>query len=141
MTNTTTTDQNTLTVEKIQAYAEAKGIDYEIDLPQSFVRYNWDREVINASNSITRETTMIGIEFTRDCYFWFVTYYGQNDSEVCFVERYNRNNGKSITAFTTGWNAERKILAFLNVQAEKAQARREAVEAKSRFADFAECGE
>ena len=99
----------------VKEYVDANNLSYEI--------YT---EYLNSYGElILFPKTHIGIELTPNAWFWWYSeqkidtsksgfsYIYGGDLFLFFRQRYNRNTGGVIKAFTTGYNAEKKIQKFL----------------------------
>tara|TARA_R110000772_G_C13310310_1_gene440343 strand:- start:16296 stop:16643 length:348 start_codon:yes stop_codon:yes gene_type:complete len=110
--------RNSLSFQSILFYAAAKNLKFEM--------YS---EMLDAEGEkICFPKSYVGIELTPHCYFWWITdqkidtskrgfnFIPNRDAYLFFDHRYNRNTGTSIKGWKTGYNAEKKIRKYLNVE-------------------------
>ena len=98
----------------LKEYAKLKGIAIEETYPCTGVRYYNNKPCQGG----TFNGYEIGIEFQKDVYYWFDLSYVSiedlnNDIELFFSHRYNRNNGAVQKSFSKGFNAKCEIEEYL----------------------------
>ena len=104
-----------ITLKDALNYAVLKGKKYEIDAPQTYKKYAWDKDFINPHNSELYYDFKIGINFSDGIWVWFKAFgvLGTKDLNIDmpmhFHERYSQMNGKSIKGWKTGYRFEQKI--------------------------------
>lgn len=100
-------------LETVIAQLETAGLTFEVEYPQSVVKYHWDKDSINIDNSVTITEARVGIEVQAHVWAWFN--YMSTVDYFSFCQRYNRNTGGIIRTWKTGYNIALKLKEKYNV--------------------------
>ncbi len=100
-------------LQTIIAQLTEKGLRFEVEYPQSFTKYSFDK-VIDMDNSGTQEDAKLGIEIKNGVWAWFT--FSTLSDYIFFKQRYNANIGKAVTAWSTGYKIMQDLKEKYNIE-------------------------